>query len=119
MLATYLVHGLIKRRRLERLPILPTPVAASLLAAYLVLVTAAIHQLWRKTREGYVLAVILGAVQLIRFAVFAGPGVSALWIGEALLYPALIAVCLWLVFQTRPPRPAPPRPEADQIGRPS
>ncbi len=101
------------------LPMLPTPIAIALYAAYLVLVAATIHQLWRRTRAGYVLAVLLGGVQLIRIAVFAGPGVSVLWIAEALLYPALIAICLWLVYSTRPPRPAPRQPEADRAGRPS
>jgi len=88
------------------LPMLPTPIAIALHASYLVLVAATIHQLWRRTRAGYVLAVILGGVQLIRIAVFAGPGVSGLGIAEALLYPALIAVCLWLVYATRARVPA-------------
>ena len=81
------------------LPLFPDPISAGLYVAYLLLVVATIHQLWRQTRAGYVLALVLAAVQLARFATFLGSGVSPLWVVEALLFPATIASCLFIVWQ--------------------
>lgn len=76
---------------------------------YIALLVATMHQLWNRTRAGYVLATVLAASQVLRAAVLV-PGEAAVvspaglgwWLVGALLFPALIAICFLLLYQARP-----------------
>gem|GEM_PF-4695406 len=87
--------------RYSWLPLLPTPAAEVLFAAYLVLVIATIVLLWRQSSIGYRLAWLLSAVQFVRpLALYLplthsyGLGTVEFWVVWSWSYPAMI----WLMF---------------------
>lgn len=88
--------------------LLPAGLSAILQIGYLVLVAVTIQQLWRQGRTGYVLVIVLVAVRVARTAVLAGlehrlvpTDQFAVWLMEALLLPALVAMCLVVLHQGR------------------
>lgn len=91
------------------LPAVPATVSMVLHVLYLALLVATMHQLWNRTRAGYVLATVLAASQVLRAAVLVpgevavvSPAGLAWWLVGALLLPALIAICFLLLYQARP-----------------
>lgn len=92
------------------MPLVPALPSALLHIGYLVLVAVTIRQLWRRGRTGYVLGILLALVQIVRAAALAVPEYRALsgadfalWLTEALLFPVLIAVCFFVLYQARNP----------------
>lgn len=90
------------------IPLLPAGLSAILHVGYLVLVAVTIQQLWRQRRTGYVLGIVLAAVEVARVAALAGlehrlvqTEQFAEWLVEALLFPALIASCFVVLYQAR------------------
>ncbi|HEV2413741.1 MAG TPA: hypothetical protein VGX27_02970 [Candidatus Dormibacteraeota bacterium] len=90
------------------IPLIPAGLSAILHVGYLVLVAVTIQQLWRQGRAGYVLGALLAVVQLTRALVLAPleyrsvtTAQFALWLTEALLFPALIAALFVVLYQAR------------------
>jgi hypothetical protein len=113
VLSSEVVIGLLRVRWIlagaySWLPMISSTAASAAFAAYLVLIAATVVALWRQTRLGYVLALVLAAVQFARPIILAIPVTRAgeldhwiLWLAWSWAFPAVIWLGLGMLYQER------------------
>jgi hypothetical protein len=90
------------------LPMIPSTAASAAFAAYVVLIAATVVELWRQTRLGYVLALVLAGVQFARPIILLIPFARAgelnqwlFWLAWSWALPAFIWLGLGMLYQER------------------
>jgi hypothetical protein len=90
------------------LPVIPEPDASAAYAVYLVVVVVTLVALWRQTKLGYVLALCLAGLQVVRpIAVVISEAQTVessqlvVWLAWSLLLPACLVLGLGLLYQER------------------
>ena len=108
-----IVLGLVRMRLVfagdySWLPIVSTQAAAIVYAAYLVVSAVTVATLWRQMVLGFALALTLAAVQLFRSVILLIPEVQSMTVDRlasylifALLFPAVVVICLGLLYRDR------------------